>query len=295
MWKRSRALHSAIALLVIALASRSRATTRYYVRLNTSEFAGQAKALAFDYISGDTIPNTANILKFAHDGQLGRVLWNDGPVSGGLAFGRQPADASIQNRGFENRLLVPFDAIGTHADYTLSLSENAGLGTLVHDEFAFYFLNGDGSIAFATTDPLGTAALFSVDVTGAAGGDLSVFAPMQFLPPDSLVLNNSLASVADLAQPAGHLRFTEVSPNPTKRGIRISYAVPAPGGWLAVKIYDVAGRLVATPFGGTRPAGIWTNVWNGSGSRGAITPAGVYLVQIKMAGQSVVRRVVVAR
>jgi len=64
---------------------------------------------------------------------------------------------------------------------------------------------------------------------------------------------------------------------------------------LQIRVFDVAGRLVAEPFHGRKAPGSWTTRWDATDAGGRSVPAGVYIVQVQMAGQSLVRRVVIAR
>ena len=75
----------------------------------------------------------------------------------------------------------------------------------------------------------------------------------------------------------------------------MTYDVPEPGGQLRVKVFDVAGRIVSEPFDGHRTPGTWVTRWNGTASACLAVPAGVYIVQLQMAGQSLVRRLVLTR
>jgi hypothetical protein len=165
----------------------------------------------------------------------------------------------------------------------------------VPEGLSFFFLNADDTFAFPTVDPLGANALFAIDVTGQSGGDLSVFSPMQFIAPDSLVMNSSTVDVTPKQHQHGRLRFRAAIPNPSLGGVRFVYEVPEPGGVLRVRVFDVAGRLITEPFVGRRSAGTWTTHWNSTDSRGHAVAAGVYIVELQMAGQSLVRRVVLTR
>jgi flagellar hook assembly protein FlgD len=62
-----------------------------------------------------------------------------------------------------------------------------------------------------------------------------------------------------------------------------------------VRIFDVAGRLMAQPFAGKRAAGTWTTQWDARDAKGRSVSTGVYLVQLHMGGQTLVRRVVLTR
>ena len=94
---------------------------------------------------------------------------------------------------------------------------------------------------------------------------------------------------------AGRLRFDYAGPNPSPAHFRFVYSIPEPGGDVRVRVYDVKGRLTAELFSGTRAPGVWTTKWDAVDARGHAVPAGVYIVKVQMAGQSLVRRVVLTR
>jgi hypothetical protein len=87
------------------------------------------------------------------------------------------------------------------------------------------------------------------------------------------------------------LRFLAPSPNPFHETTRLRIEVPSEG-WLSVRVYDPAGRLVAVLMDGRVAPGPVSLTWSGAGGRGKRAPAGVYFVRATTGGQSVVRRVV---
>src|SRR5262245_53907216 len=179
--------------------------------------------------------------------------------------------------------------------YTLDLTEIGPVFETFPDELAFFLLRNSTLLPYASADTLGADALFAIDITGNAGGDLSVFSPMTFVAPDSLILDGAVASVIPGDRVVGRLRFLSAAPNPAFSGVGLRYEVPEPGGLLQIRVFDVEGRLVSEPFSGKRTAGTWTTKWNAANSRGRSVPSGIYIVQIQMDGQSLVRRVVLTR
>jgi hypothetical protein len=280
----------------------SRATTRYNVMLNTTERPGQPAWMTFDLISSGNLGDSLEVLAFAHDGRArpismpGLTYFEGGPVDGDLYLGQNPAARTVMgNQFFFNTLSVPFDSLGSFVAFAVQLPEPSPAPGGIPDQAAFFYFADSVTAVFVTTDPLGTNALFAIDVTGQAGGDLSVFAPMQFVPPDTLRMTNSTVAVPPGEHLEARLRFRSVAPNPSPGGVAFTYDVPEPGGRLRIKVFDVAGRLVAEPFHGKRGPGTWTTRWDAADAGGRSMPAGVYIVQLQMAGQSLVRRVVIAR
>lgn len=88
-------------------------------------------------------------------------------------------------------------------------------------------------------------------------------------------------------------------PNPTAGGVRVAYRLPREG-TVALRVYDVLGREVATLVDGVRPAGPATAAWDGTLYGGARAGSGVYFVRLvaRLADGETVRgmeRVVVTR
>lgn len=284
-------------IILLCFASHeANATTVYHVRVKPASATGLTARIALDLTSSDSLANQARILDFAHDGTAQPIVIEGGPVSGALLFGENPADTTtVEDDFFFNEIAVPFAAFGTQATFTLELTETAPTALGPPDEASFYPLRSYDLTAYPTADDLGADALFAICITANPGGDLSVFSPMTFIAPDTLALEGAIVGVPHGSGPVGRLQFRAVAPNPSLGGVRLVYEVPQPGGRLRIKVYDVAGRLVAEPFRGQRAPGIWDTQWDATDSRGRAVPAGVYVVQLQMAGQSLVRRVVLAR
>jgi len=144
------------------------AVSLFDIVIDTNALSGVAAQLAFDLIDGDlTVNNTATISNFSTDGTLGTAS-SSGGVTGTL-----PGTVTIADTEFFNELLQPL-TLGSIISFTLALTENfAG----IPDQFSLFLLDDVGSPLFSTTDPLGTDALFVVDITGAAFGDFQAFSP----------------------------------------------------------------------------------------------------------------------
>ncbi len=285
-----------------AIASLCQATTLYHVTIRTEQLAGQKAQVAFDLASGQSAPDSLEILNFIHDGRaapvisVGKTNVEGGLVRGDLLLGLNPAARTIVgNDYFYNQLRVPFDSLGTFMRFDLRLPEPSPALAGLPDEMSFYYLKSDGTPAFETADPLAKDALFGLCVTGASGGDLTVFAPMTFVPPDTILLDLSTVGVPAGKAGVGLLQFRSIAPNPAWSGVNISYSVPEPGGELRVRVFDVAGRLVAEPFRGRRAAGTWTTPWSATDPRGHRLAAGIYMIQLQVGEQSIVRRIALVR
>ena len=93
----------------------------------------------------------------------------------------------------------------------------------------------------------------------------------------------------DPAARAATLSLSEPWPNPARHGLSFSFAAPA--GEAELSAWDVAGRRVATLWGGRAESPV-TMQWNGARDDGQRLPAGIYYVRLAdRKGASVLRRV----
>ncbi len=94
--------------------------------------------------------------------------------------------------------------------------------------------------------------------------------------------------------PPRTLHLEPAGANPFRNGTAFRMGV-ARGGRATLRVYDLAGRLVATLVDRDEQPG-WRDVsWDGRNERGAAVPSGVYLARLESGGQERVRKVVVSR
>ena len=74
------------------------------------------------------------------------------------------------------------------------------------------------------------------------------------------------------------------APNPFSEKTTIAYDLPAPGR-VKLEVFDVTGRRVNVLADEYRPAGPGAVVWDGTNSRGAEVPAGIYFSRLSAGGQ----------
>jgi hypothetical protein len=84
-------------------------------------------------------------------------------------------------------------------------------------------------------------------------------------------------------------------PNPFNPTTVIGYDVPAGGGHVTLRIYDVAGRLVRTLVDGTQSAGVKNVMWQGENDRGARVATGVYFYRLTAPGFEQTRKMVLVQ
>lgn len=84
----------------------------------------------------------------------------------------------------------------------------------------------------------------------------------------------------------------EAKPNPFNPNVEIEFSIER-GGQAQVRVYDAAGRHVATLFEGAVEAGrIRGFVWDGRDSRGRLVPSGVYFLRLTGEGAEVTKKIV---
>jgi hypothetical protein len=71
-----------------------------------------------------------------------------------------------------------------------------------------------------------------------------------------------------------------ISPNPFNPVTSVSYGLPSRG-HVAIRVYDVQGRLVRTLVDGEQDGGYHTAVWNGRDDSGADVSSGVYFCRME--------------
>jgi hypothetical protein len=86
-----------------------------------------------------------------------------------------------------------------------------------------------------------------------------------------------------------------IAPNPFNPSTTVSFIVPAPGGRVAVSIYNMAGKLVRQLLDGDVQAGQQTVTWDGRGKRGENLSSGVYFCRIEVPGQSDQKKLVLLK
>jgi FlgD Ig-like domain len=293
-WSTIRTRHLRyVATMVLALglsATMTSAATRYHLRVHAAPTFIQR--FVFALTCSDSL-NALTIYDAEHDGDgIGIVTSTEGgPAMGHLLFGLNPADTTTLIGGtFYSDMNLQLQNI-TYFNCDLDLTEHAPDDTIATSQFALYWLNDDEAVRLSD-DPLGANALAVLDITGASGGELSVFYPMTFVAPDTLLLHGELADVPTEPEPE-RIRFSSIVPNPVRGGVLFSFDLPAHG-HVELRVYDVAGRLVATPLRGAREAGAVNVSWSRLGRSGSKVPPGVYLAEIRFGPQSAVRRFVVA-
>jgi len=83
-------------------------------------------------------------------------------------------------------------------------------------------------------------------------------------------------------------------PNPFNSSTSISYSISARA-QVAIFIYDILGRKVATLVDRTLPAGKYSSIWDGRDSRGREISSGIYFYQLKSGAFSQSRKMILLK
>ncbi len=84
------------------------------------------------------------------------------------------------------------------------------------------------------------------------------------------------------------LSLASAEPNPTRGWVIFRFGLPGGSGSQVVRldVFDVAGRVVASPIRGHRKSGWQTYTWNGRDRHGAPVPSGQYYCRLSCGGQN---------
>jgi len=83
-------------------------------------------------------------------------------------------------------------------------------------------------------------------------------------------------------------------PNPFNPSTKFDVSLPHTA-HLSVEVYNLLGQKVATLADETRPAGVYTVIWNGTTQRGTVATSGVYFVRMSTPQFTTVRKVLLMK
>lgn len=111
---------------------------------------------------------------------------------------------------------------------------------------------------------------------------------------ESGVFLSDVSSVDDFVIPDRAPRLLQNHPNPFNPSTKLSFEMDTPG-QANLKVYDTAGRLVATLMDENREAGIHHVIWDGRDSSGRMSSAGVYLYRLEAGGYVQTKRMTLVK
>jgi len=106
--------------------------------------------------------------------------------------------------------------------------------------------------------------------------------PSLFCPEDSLVIGSTDAVIPTASYAVNELKMTRC-----RSGVTVMSKKPLSSG--AVGIYDISGRLIATPAV-TMNSGYSTVIWSFTDMKGRTVPAGMYLIRIHEPNKHIIKR-----
>lgn len=92
----------------------------------------------------------------------------------------------------------------------------------------------------------------------------------------------------------GEFRMTQNYPNPFNPTTTIQFQLPEPTA-VAIRIYDLSGKLINTLVDGTRDAGYHGVTWNGVDERGNTVNSGVYIYKMETDSYTDVKRCILLK
>jgi hypothetical protein len=113
-------------------------------------------------------------------------------------------------------------------------------------------------------------------------------------PPVGDIHVISKSAVSDAPPPVHRTLLAQNEPNPFNPTTRIVYSIGKPGR-ASLRVYDLAGRLVATLLDRDVGAGPSSVVWNGLDDNGRRVPSGVYVYRLQSADGDLARKMVLLK
>ena len=133
------------------------------------------------------------------------------------------------------------------------------------------------------------------ELLSALGGTLSV-ASAQARDAHNLAQTIDASGVAkdQLAALPSVVALQPNAPNPFNPRTTIRFELPQRSD-ASLRIYDLSGRLVRTLLEGKLPAGYHSAIWQGEDDRGRNVASGVYLYELRAAGQRLVKKMMLVQ
>lgn len=95
--------------------------------------------------------------------------------------------------------------------------------------------------------------------------------------------------------PSAGIALLGNTPNPFNPSTRISYRLAGGGAQVALRIYDLSGRLVRTLVDGQRAGGEQAATWDGRADDGRVAPGGVYVYRLTAGGFEQARKMILLK
>jgi hypothetical protein len=170
--------------------------------IDTSAINGSNLKVVFDITANTLNLNQLDIENFSAPGApYGSPETTGGLVDGDLILLENPAPFTfIDTSSFFNELIVNLQPVKNSVTFTLFYTQNAPSGGALPDEVAFFLLDSSYMPLFPTADPLGTDALFAVDLNG-SNTTPNVYAPAVVTSPGNVKITVPGATVSGVPEP----------------------------------------------------------------------------------------------
>jgi len=174
------------------------------------------------------------------------------------------------------------------------MTSNAG-----SNDISYFENRGDGTFETQVRYGLGAGphSVIYADFTGDGVGDLAslVNHPPYDLDVGAVIVRGIGTGASDVSTfdaVATRLILRPAAPNPFTTGTRFSYDLPVPG-TVRLRVFDPAGRTVATLRDGFAAAGRHEAFWNGRDAHGRRAGAGVYFLRLEQGNDATSGKIMV--
>jgi hypothetical protein len=218
---------------------------------------------------------------------VGDDVFQTGPATGVIDFVLPPNAFAIEVRlegplGPSNPWILRAPADGSYMNL-LRISSG---------DFSDFQLDKDNPITSSSMVVLG-----DIEDLAVLDGVTSLMTVDRGTGPDANVtLNYNVVDPVSVGEPALPTVFAlrAAVPNPSRVGTRIAFDLPEESP-VSLGVFDVAGRLVRTLLGESRPAGVHEVVWDGRDEQGKRVSPGVYIYRLETPEHRSAKKVLVVR
>lgn len=214
-----------------------------------------------------------------------------------------PATCAVDPRpntmGFDVRDMA-FDPVdhklyGVAGTQLIRIDRDTGVGTLVGTTAGVSGLDYDALsnrlIAIQNSGPAGSATMWSIDPATGASSTITTVPTNQAWEGLAVVPVPATGTVSVDAPSVNAAVFLVASPNPTRRGVGLSFTLPL-AARIEAGIFDVQGRRVRALASGWKAAGPHGLSWDGLDDGGRNTASGVYFARVEYGTRSLIARFV---
>jgi len=93
----------------------------------------------------------------------------------------------------------------------------------------------------------------------------------------------------------GQLSLKPAYPNPFNPEVTLNFQLAEAAENLKIQVFDLRGKLLATPVNSTFSAGSYALIWDGSSQGGEMLPSGIYILRLSTPEETLFQRVTLLR